>query len=149
MKKKLFIVLAFLVCLPIFSFANPVEKTECSAGEEFAKHLLIYFKRGYFYGDLIIHRKAENSDYKRNLSTFKGGRYRLNLAERGGITGLTIQFKKDEMSEFESVMEPLNCNTDTVARVEQVENIPLTKDVQESPERKLDLSDSNIFMDEE
>jgi hypothetical protein len=74
-------------------YANPVEKAQCTPGGEYGNDVRITMDHKFEYGQLVIKRQNEGKDYTRNIETFKGGTYRLDLGSQGGITGYSVTYK--------------------------------------------------------
>ncbi len=91
--------------------ANPVESAQCTAGGEYGNNVNIKLDRSFDYGNLTIKRQKAN--YVRDLSTFNGGNYRLDLASQGGITGFTVSYKQKDATEFQIHDGQLDCTVAT------------------------------------
>ena len=93
----------------ILANESPVVSTLCESGGEFGTHVQVKLKTGFEYKKLIIHRLPEGADYQRDLSSFRGGRYNLDLNKRQGIQGFSIEFKKSEDLEYEVFKGSFSC----------------------------------------
>lgn len=124
---KFFLLFLLLLFLPFSLRAEePVLETSCETGGEFGNVITLKFSKEFRFGKLIIKRTAENSDYSRDLSEFKGGNYRLDLNPRGGITGYSIEYGAKEGDQLSIASGTFSCSTPTAQPTE----------VKEPPEEK-------------
>lgn len=106
---RLLLVTFFLVLMSSVAFADPVELIQCEPGGEFGNLLNIKLSRDYEYGQMVIKRKKAATDFIRDLTKFKGGNYRLDLAAKGSFEGLTLQYRKKGETEFLVVQASIDC----------------------------------------
>ena len=147
---KYFIILTlFFLLFTSTAYANPVESAQCTAGGEYGNNVNIKLNRDFDYSNLTIKRQNENANYVRDLSTFTGGNYRLDLASQGGITGFTVSYRQKDATEFQTYDGQLDCtvaaNTveETVIEVDIAEQTtvvekPNTENLEQTAENVVD-----------
>ncbi|OVE82061.1 hypothetical protein BVY03_02075 [bacterium K02(2017)] len=124
---RVFIMLLVFLMMPQLSRANPIETITCEMGGEFGRLVTLKLKRNTSFGKLTIYRQHENAEYLRDLSTFKGGSYKLDLSPRGGIKGLKIEYKENGQDVFTAREEPVNCDNTVEKRINTVTTDVITK----------------------
>lgn len=90
-------------------WANPVELAQCTPGGEYGNDIRITMDHKFEYGQLVIKRQNEGKDYTRNIETFKGGTYRLDLGSQGGVTGYSVTYKMPEDEGYRTAEGNLDC----------------------------------------
>jgi hypothetical protein len=101
--------LGLLLLIPSISYATPVSSVDCNPGSEHGYSVIFQMSRKHEYQNLIIHRKNQGTDYKRDLVGYKGGKYRLDLTAHGGITGYTVIYKGRDDADFVSHQGIISC----------------------------------------
>ncbi|EKD51675.1 MAG: hypothetical protein ACD_62C00207G0002 [uncultured bacterium] len=112
MKMFFLVFVLFIMSFPVM--AGPVESASCTQGGEFGNLIVITFLKDIELGKLVIKRQKEDANYVRDLTNFKGGEYRLDIAPQGGVTGYTIEYKDSTSSDYQSHSDSLNCAVATV-----------------------------------
>lgn len=103
------IVLTIPMGLHAEDIPNVVESVACTPGGEFGNMIHLKLSKQYKYGQLTIKRSATGSDYTRNLTSFQGGNYNIDLASKGGISGLSLEYGFKSAAELQALEKAINC----------------------------------------
>lgn len=108
--KTVFIFVLFLG-FPILATANdnPILNQSCASGGEYGFDFQLNLSRDFNYSKLEVLRKNPGSNYVRDLSSFQGGNYRLDLAAHGGIEGYRITYLDAATNAPVTVETPIEC----------------------------------------
>ena len=90
--------------------ADPVLETSCQPGGEFGNIVTIKLSKDFRYGKLTVKRTLPGSDLTKDISTFVGGDYRLDLATKAGINGYTVEYAaKDPAAALTTAEGVISC----------------------------------------
>ena len=109
MKNKFYFALVAFFLITAQVNASPVVSAVCEGGGVYGHVVAIKLSPAYKYGKLTIKRANAGADYVRDLSTFTGGTYKLDLAPKGGITGFTLEYSEKDASTFTTEEGTLTC----------------------------------------
>ncbi|MBI4412639.1 MAG: hypothetical protein HY541_09175 [Deltaproteobacteria bacterium] len=114
--KLLLFCLILLLFSPVLKGAEPVLETRCETGGEFGNIVTLNLSKDFRYGKLTIKRTLTGSDLTRDVGTFVGGDYRLDIAAKGGITGYSLEYAaKDPAAAFATTEGTLTCVSSPVS----------------------------------
>lgn len=131
MKKILILFISLFIyffTLPLYAEEAVLEAT-CVKGGEFGNQVVIKLSRNYRYGKLIIKRTNANADHSRDLTSFQGGNYRLDLSSHGGITGYVLEYSPKDGTTMTTTSGTLTCGDASPSSTEVPQTDPTTMKV--------------------